>query len=74
MAQLSLYIAQGEHVVDTIVVVQKDVPNNLLLGTDTLLHLGFTLLKKGLGTHMLLTLSVEKSVSLEKRSRAVSKK
>lgn len=67
MAQLSLYITQGEHIVDIIVMVQKDTPNNLLPGTDTLLCLEFTLLRKNLDTHAVDLISGEKYV-LDKRS------
>ena len=45
-----------------IVMVQKDTPNNLLLGTDTLLCLGFTLLQKDLDTHGVNLISGEKYV------------
>jgi len=63
MAQLSLYITQEEeHIGDIIAVVQKDTPNNLLLGTDTLLCLGFTLLRKDLDTHAVDLICEEKYV------------
>ncbi len=46
MAQLPVQLTQGEYKVDAQVLVQKDAPNSLLLGTDVQQPLGFSLLRK----------------------------
>ena len=46
LAQLPVRLTQGEYNVDVQVMVQKDAPYALLLGTDVQLPLGFSLLRK----------------------------
>ena len=41
LAQLKVIISQGEHAVMVTVLVQKDAPSPLLLGTDVLSSFGF---------------------------------
>jgi hypothetical protein len=41
---IGLSLSQGDRSVDVMVLVQKDAPRDLLLGTDTQSHLGFSLL------------------------------
>ena len=50
IAQTELTLSQGDREVQAVVLVQKDAPNDLLLGTDLQPQLGFTLsLRKGGG-------------------------
>ena len=50
IAQIELTLSQGDREVQAVVLVQKDAPNDLLLGTDSQPQLGFTLsLRKGGG-------------------------
>ena len=44
IAQIKVSLSQGNRHVDTVVLVQKDAPNNLLLGTDIQPHLVFALM------------------------------
>lgn len=46
MAQLLAHISKGEYHTDVTVLVRKDAPNRLLLGTDGQLLLGYVLIKK----------------------------
>ena len=46
MAQLLVHISKGEYHTDVTVLVRKDAPNRLLLGTDGQLLLGYVLIKK----------------------------
>ena len=46
MAQIELSLTQGGRCVDAVVLIQKDAPNNLLLGTDVQPRLGFCLVMK----------------------------
>ena len=43
VAQIPVVLSQGERKVDTVVLVQKDAPHSLLLGTDLQARLGFSL-------------------------------
>ena len=50
IAQIELTLSQGDRQVQAVVLVQKDAPNDLLLGTDLQPRLGFTLsMRKGGG-------------------------
>ena len=44
IAQIKVSLSQGNRHVNTVVLVQKDAPNNLLLGTDVQPHLRFALI------------------------------
>ena len=44
LSQIPLRLSQGEQTVEGVVLVQKDAPNDLLLGTDLQSKLGFALL------------------------------
>ena len=49
MAQIRVVLSQGGHRVEAVVFVQKDAPNELLLGTDVQPQLGFSLVMKQKG-------------------------
>ena len=47
VSQVSCKLCRGPHAVDTVIQVQKDAPVDLLLGTDILARLGFSLVQQG---------------------------
>ena len=49
IAQLSVTVRSGMHCKEAVVLVQKEAPVDLLLGTDLQPHLGFQLLQRSIG-------------------------
>ncbi len=53
IAQLQVTLSQGEHSTNALVLVQKDAPNALLVGTDLLSLLGFSMKRKAVDEELL---------------------